>query len=283
MTEQRAAYEGHTPAQHAQFGALGQVCRLGLASRGNTHLDARSVERAIQQGINYLNWCGHSDGLSRAIANLGRQRDQVRVAVQLEARTAVDAERELQRYFSELSTDYLDVVTYYYVEDAAQWQSILAPGGAAEALVRHRAAGSVRAIGVTSHQRRLAAQMALSGQVDMLMIRYNAAHRGAEEQIFPLCQERKLPVVTFTGLRWGALVSPTPDDPPGFRPPSAQDCYRFVLCHPAVTVALMAPDNAAELDANLTLLDPWRGLSGGDYQAIREHGDRVRQHAGQFP
>jgi len=40
------------------------VCRLGLATRGNTHLASQDVAHAIDRGINYLNWCGHPDGMS---------------------------------------------------------------------------------------------------------------------------------------------------------------------------------------------------------------------------
>ena len=48
------------------------VCRLGLASRGNTHLDADCVRYAVERGVNFLNWCGTSGNcMSRAIASLG--------------------------------------------------------------------------------------------------------------------------------------------------------------------------------------------------------------------
>jgi hypothetical protein len=36
------------------------VLRLGLATRGNTHLTAGDVEHAVAKGVNYLNWCGSS-------------------------------------------------------------------------------------------------------------------------------------------------------------------------------------------------------------------------------
>ena len=45
--------------------------------------------------------------------------------------------------------------------------------------------GVVRSLGVTSHQRPLAAEMARSGLLDALMIRYNAAHRGAGARSSP--------------------------------------------------------------------------------------------------
>ena len=42
---------------------LPRVRRLGLATRGNTHLRPDDVAHAIDRGLNYLNWCGKPDGL----------------------------------------------------------------------------------------------------------------------------------------------------------------------------------------------------------------------------
>lgn len=268
----------------AEFPRLGQVCRLGLATRGNTHLRPDDVLTAIKRGVNYLNWCSHADGMSQAIRQFGdAERRRVFVASQFYARTAGEARRELGAQLRELGTDYLDAITYFYVEHIDQWQQITARGGAAEVLEAARHDGVVRSIGLTSHQRRLAAEIAQSGRLDMLMIRYNAAHRGAEQEIFPVTARLGLPVVAYTGLRWGALLRKTPDDPAGFIPPKAPEWYRFVLGHPAVTVGLMAPDGADELNEDLSLLDHWQGMSPEQSRRLADHGDRVRRHGGDFP
>lgn len=258
------------------------VCRLGLATRGTSRLTAADVHLAIARGINYLNWCGEPDGLSRAIAELGQRRREVVVGWQLHARDGAGAVRELEHALGELGTDYLDVVTFYYVERDDEWQDIIAAGGAWAALDAARREGTVRMLGLTSHQRSLAARWARSGQLDQLMLRYNAAHRGAETEVFPLVRRLNLPFVAFTCLRWGDLINPTPDDPAGFAPPPAREWYRFVLAHPDVTVALMAPQKRVELDADLLLLDDWRAPDGERYASLRAHGDRVHAHAREF-
>jgi predicted aldo/keto reductase-like oxidoreductase len=273
----------HTLERIASLGAgLPAVCRLGLATRGNTNLSADDVEYAIERGVNYLNWCGHPDALSCAVTRLGARRKQVVLAAQFEARSAGDAERELASLLEELKTDSIDVLTLYYVESDNEWNQIVAPGGAWDYLAEQRRAGRVERIGLTSHQRVLAAQWAQSGKLDLLMIRYNAAHRGAEREVFPMAQQRQIPVVTFTGLRWKALLAGTADDPPGFVAPSAVDCYRFCLSQPAVSVALMAPGNRAEMEADLKLLDDWRGLDPAERERLAAHGDRVKKYAGAF-
>src|SRR5262245_10714979 len=105
----------HTVLRCPRVGYERRVCRLGLASRGNDGLSTDDVRRALDSGVNFLNWCGTPDYLSRAIAELGPRRSEVVVCVQFEARTAADAGPELERILTELRTDFVDVLTFYYV------------------------------------------------------------------------------------------------------------------------------------------------------------------------
>jgi predicted aldo/keto reductase-like oxidoreductase len=246
-------------------------------------LQVGDVLHALDRGVNFLNWCGQPDALSAAVAALGSRRRDVVVCVQFEARTATEAKVELASILCELHTDYVDVLTLYYVEEAAEWQQLTGPGGAWAFCRAAQQAGQLRLIGLTTHQRPLAAEAARSGLLDLLMIRYNAAHRGAEKEIFPITDARGMPVVAFTCLRWGELLRATPDDPPAFQVPPAPAWYRFVLQSPSVTVALMAPDNRAELDEDLGVLDLPGRLTVEEYSELLAHGQRVRRHAGQFP
>ena len=102
-----------------------------------------------------------------------------------------------------LRTDYLDVLTFYYVEEPAEWSHLAGPGGALEYCRAARRDGVVRRLGLTTHQRPLAAEAARSGLLDALMIRYNAAHRGAEREVFPVTDALGLPVIAYTALALG--------------------------------------------------------------------------------
>ncbi len=266
------------------------VCRLGLASRGDrAGLAPDDVLHAIDRGVNFLNWPGEADGprgadaFSDTIAALGPRRESIVVCVQFGARTAADAAKELRSILALLGTEYIDALTFYYVERSAEWRTLTAPGGALSYCQAAKRDGIIRSLGVTSHQRALAAEMARTGLLDALMIRYNAAHRGAEREVFPVTDAIGMPVIAYTGLRWGALLQPTPDDPPEFHIPRAPDWYRFVLQSASVAVALAAPSNRAELEVDLELLQASGPLGAADYAALAEHGERVRRHAGQFP
>ena len=99
------------------------VCRLGLATRGNTHMEAKDVRHAVDRGVNFLNWCGRADGLSRAVAELGPERDRVVLAWQLKSASAEEAERELHSALRVLKTDTIDFVTFYYLALLDDWRA----------------------------------------------------------------------------------------------------------------------------------------------------------------
>jgi predicted aldo/keto reductase-like oxidoreductase len=265
------------------------VCRLGLASRGQSTISPDDVHHALDHGINFLNWPGvadtpgGADSFSEVVKSLGSRRDSVVVCVQFGARSSDDAKEELVTVLTALGTDYVDVLTLYYVEELTEWEELMETSGALPYLCDARKDGVVRKIGVTSHQRPLAATMAQSGLLDVVMIRYNAAHRGAERDLFPLTDALGLPVIAYTALRWRALTQPTPHDPPGFVVPPAKTWYRFVLQSPSVAVTLAAPANRTELEHALQVLGAPGPLEPAEYQMLCEHGARVRRHAGRFP
>jgi predicted aldo/keto reductase-like oxidoreductase len=261
---------------------LPRALRLGLATRGNTHLRPEDVACAVERGVNYLNWCGYDDGLARAVRDGLVDRRQVILAMQLESRDAEGAEQELEESFRLLGTDRIDVVMFYFVERESEWKQIIGPGGALAALERFRSRGLISLIGLATHRRPLGAECAENGKLDLLMVRYNAAHRGAEENVFPVTDRLRIPVVAYAAQRWGALVKPTRADPTGFRPPPAREWYRFALSHPSVSVVLMAPANRRELEEDLSLLEDWRAPSAEESEVLSAHGLRVRRHAGTF-
>jgi predicted aldo/keto reductase-like oxidoreductase len=259
------------------------VLRLGLATRDDTRLEAEDVAHALKRGVNYLNWCGRDDALAEAVRKQRFDREKVVIAFQLEGRTKQAASHELANALETLQTNRIDVVAFYYMEEPHEWEEITRPGGAMEAVEEAQQLDKVRLRGLTTHQRAFGAKLLDSKKLDLLMIRYNAAHRGAEREVFPVTDQRGIPVVAFTAQRWGALCGHTAEDPPGFSPPPTSAWYRFALHNPSVSVVLMAPVDRRELDEDLALLDDWRPPSPEELQIMLEHGARVRKHAGRFP
>jgi predicted aldo/keto reductase-like oxidoreductase len=106
------------------------------------------------------------------------------------------------------------------------------------------------------------------------MCRYNAAHRGAEREIFAGLGASRPGIVTYTATRWGRLLRPLD----GHTPMTGPECYRFALGHPVVDVALCGARSFTELAENVTgvLEGP---LPEQRLEEIRRFGDAVRATA----
>jgi hypothetical protein len=101
------------------------------------------------------------------------------------------------------------------------------------------------------------------------MVRYNAAHPGAERDIFPHLARRRPTVVAYTATDWRRLLK-APRKWKG-KVPTAGDCYRFCLSSPHVDVTLCGPGSVAQLDENLKALE--RGpMEAEELQWMREFG-----------
>jgi aryl-alcohol dehydrogenase-like predicted oxidoreductase len=249
-----------------------KVSRLGIgASYG---VRGRDLAWAVEQGVNYLYWGSRridtfADGIREAIRAHGR--DQVVVVVQSYARVPAAMTLSVQWALRRLKIEHADLLLLGW------WNS--APGsGYLEAFARLRERGLVRHLMVSGHQRVALGRMASGSSFDAIMVRYNAAHRGAESEVFPaLPAENRAGVVAYTATRWGTLLRAPGGLAAGMRVPSAADCYRFCLSHPAVDLVLCGPSNAEELRHALRALE--LGPLGEEELAwMCGFGDRVHAH-----
>ncbi len=245
------------------------VGRLGIgASYG---APARSIEAAFERGSNYLYWgSARSDNMAEAIRNISRrQRDRLVVTVQSYSRSALLMRASLERAIQKLGLDRADVLLL-------GWWNHRPPTRIVDEALRLKERGRVRALAISCHNRPMFAEFAKDGIWDVLMCRYNAVHRGAEREVFPLLPSGSPTLLAYTATRWASLCNPA-KTPPGERTPAGSDCYRFVLSHPRVDMALTGPANEAQMNDALRALD--LGPMGPDEQAwMRRVGDHIYAH-----
>ena len=128
-------------------------------------------------------------------------------------------------------------------------------------------------IGLTAHRRTLAYKIYRKNVLDLFMLRYNAAHRGLEQDFLDRLDPDNLPtVITYTTTRWGKLLL----KPPGWEGdiPRPGDLYRFSLSHHRVNAVLMSPGNTDELESNLKVLSEGP-LKPDEMEFVRRFGDAV--------
>jgi aryl-alcohol dehydrogenase-like predicted oxidoreductase len=223
------------------------VFRLGLS--GSFGLDEAASREALER-IQYVFWTPRMKGLTAALRDAVR-RDRARYVVAtgpilgfFPGAVRKAAEGALRA----LGTDHLDVLQLFWLSKMSAFTASVQ-----EELVRLKREGKVRALGVSIHDRPRAGRLAEDSILDLLMIRYNAAHPGAEQDVFPHLARRRPALVAYTATSWRKLMK----RPRGWtgNVMTAGDCYRFVLASPHVDVVLTGPRTAAELRENLAAVD----------------------------
>jgi aryl-alcohol dehydrogenase-like predicted oxidoreductase len=234
---------------HTTLGRTGlQVGRLGLASGYGA--DEACVRSAFDHGLNYFYWgTFRRSSFGNGLRALRSQRDRFVLVIQSYTRIAGLLPWSLERALRTLQMDYADVLLL------GMWNRHVTPAIFDRAL-RLRERGLVKHLAISTHKRMLAPELARLSDVDVLHVRYNAVHPGAEREIFPHLPDTtaRPGVVSFTATSWGQLLSPS-KVPAGDRVPIVSDCYRFVLSNPNVNVCLTGPKNAAQFQDALTALE----------------------------
>jgi aryl-alcohol dehydrogenase-like predicted oxidoreductase len=136
---------------------------------------ANQVAEAVDRGINYFD-VAPSYGNSQEILGpaLEPHRARVYLACKTAMRTKKEALEDLRNSFKLLRTDYFDVYQLHGVE-AAEVDTVLGKGGAAEALLEAKEKGWVRNIGFTTHEDDTALRLLEPGIFDTMLFPINWA------------------------------------------------------------------------------------------------------------
>lgn len=247
-----------------------KVHRIGLSATYRPGKE--TIYRALDEGINFLFGFGidtQLTGVMREVLKHNRERFVIATGVYNYILRYQNIIKTLEKRLRQFGTDYIDVFLFLGVTKEKQF-----PLSAREELYRLRDEGKVRAVGMSTHDRKFAGTLAQQGALDVMMIRYNAAHRGAEQDIFPYLQPHNPGVVSFTATRWQYLLR-RPGKWSKHEPvPAPGMAYRFVLSNPSVHVCMMAPSNLKQFEMNLTEIRKGR-LDEQEVTFMKRFGDAV--------
>ncbi|BAZ11190.1 hypothetical protein NIES4071_30160 [Calothrix sp. NIES-4071] len=223
---------------------------LGLAAYPQTDTDC--VRLAFDSGINYFFFYdSDNDSFLEGLKTLlTKQRNSVLVATGSEARDINTLRQYLEQVRRRLSTDFIDVFFIEYVspnDDVNDLRAVL------DELESWKQQKLIRYVGASTHNHNIALQLIENKACDVLMLRYNMAHRKIEEDVLPAAYSSNIPVVAFTCTRWGSLLAGHPNWHSSL--PTATDCYRYALHNQAVKLALTAPQSVSQLQENLSVLN----------------------------
>jgi aryl-alcohol dehydrogenase-like predicted oxidoreductase len=151
--------QGHIP--YRVLGSTGE--KVSIVGVGGFHLGKpdeqeaiRIIRTAIDNGVNFMdNSWDYNDGFSEI--RMGKAlkdgyRQKAFLMTKLDGRTAAAATAQLEESLQRLQTDMIDLVQFHEIIRMSDAESIFAPGGAYEAMVKAQEAGKFRYLGFTGHK-----------------------------------------------------------------------------------------------------------------------------------
>lgn len=239
-----------------------KISRLGFGGIPIQRIDSKGTVKLFDtleaHGINFIDTARAYTVSESYIGEAIRgRRDKFILATKSMARTREAMAADIETSLSMLGTDYIDL---YQIHNANpdQLKTVMAEGGALEALREAKAAGKIGHIGLTSHSVdtfKLALEL---DWVETFMFPYNIVESDVEPLI-EKCAEKGIGFIAMKPLAGGAI-----DD--------ARLALRYISANPALTVAIPGMYSAEEVAANDDAVNDVSPLSDAEIKGI----ERIR-------
>lgn len=235
-----------------------RVSRMGFGGIPIQRIDAEGTKALMQKmldmGINYIDtaraYTVSESYLGYALEGI---RDKFVLATKARGLTKEAITADIETSLKNLRTDYIDLYQFHN-PSMADLDTILAPGGALEAMVEARAAGKIGHIGLTTHSTAVFARALELDWVETIMFPYNIVETQAEDLIAK-CTEKNIGFVCMKPLAGGAIENGTL-------------AMRYLAANPAVTEIIPGMAEISELEENAAAVENTAPLTEEEQAAV---------------
>lgn len=263
------------------------ILGFGTAHSGlrlNTRDAVRLYEQAFREGITYFDTAPEFAGYGKAQLQLSHVLQQVRPHVFLVTKCyEPDGERALkllERSLKELGTTYADLVFVHSVgADKMDPRIVFSKNGTYAALMRAKALGLTRFVGLSGHSRPSRFLQALRQfDIDVLLNAVNFVDRHTynfEEQVWPPAAHANIGLIAMKV--YGGAQDPAPRTLSHSRMPVEHHnmAFRYALSQPSVCCATIGMVTHRELEENLNRARTFQPLSLEEARRLHDTGARL--------
>jgi predicted aldo/keto reductase-like oxidoreductase len=253
-----------------EYRALGrtglQISPMGLGGIPVQRIDAEGTKQLLQKlvaaGVNYIDTArGYTVSEEYIGYGLEGIRDKFVLATKSMARTREAMAADIDISLKNLRTNYIDL---YQVHNPGpkDLETVIAPGGALEALLEARQAGKIGHIGITLHSADMFQKALELSWVETIMFPYNLVETQGEDLI-RICGQKGIGFIAMKPLAGGAIEDATL-------------ALRFIGQNSNVSVVIPGMAEEKELQQNLAAVADTTPLSLEEKQKI----NRIRSTLG---
>ncbi len=234
------------------------ISRMGFGGIPIQKVDVPTVRTLMQaladSGVNYIDTArGYTVSESYLGEALKGMRDRFVIATKSMARTKEAMEKDIETSLHNLRTDHIEL---YQVHNPslADLETVIAPGGALEALLEAKDAGKIDHIGLTAHMATVFERALGLDWVETIMFPYNIVETQGEA-LMRRCTEQGVGFIVMKPLAGGALEDATL-------------ALRFIGQNPDVSVVIPGMYSAEEVRQNLAAMEDNSPLTQQELERI---------------
>lgn len=272
--------------KYRQLGKTGlSVSEIGLGAEWLERLNAEDVKAVVERseayGINILDcWMSEPNVRTNIGAAIAGRRERWIIEGHIgstwqngqyvRTRELEKVKEAFQDLLTRLQTDYIDLGMIHFVDEAAEFHRIM-DGEFIEYVRKLKQAGTIRHIGLSTHNPDVAKLAALSGEIEMVLFslnpafdmlpasedinqlfveHYNENLRGIapeREELYQICERENVGIAVMKGYAGGRLFS-AEHSPFGVALTPVQ-CLHYALTRPAVATVMAGCSTPEHVDA----------------------------------
>ena len=216
-----------------------------------------TVLHAIESGVDFIDTSRAYSTSERRIGLALKQTDKkVILASKSQNKTAEGARADLETSLKELQKNYIDIYQCHFVNNKADYQKVISPGGALETLVKAKEEGLIGHIGITSHSLDVLDLVLDDGLFETIMLCFSFLKPLAKEKIIPKAVAKKIGVIGMKPFSGGVIDN-------------SRLALKYVLSQPGVLV-IAGVENKDLFDENWAVFQKGDLLSQGEKKEIEE-------------
>jgi uncharacterized protein len=213
------------------------------------------LHAALDAGINFIDTArAYTDSEEKIGRHLAARRSEFYLATKSFARSKEDMAKDIGISLANLKTEVIDLYQIHNIQVRKDLDTVLAPGGALEALQEAQKAGKIRFIGITGHSIELLTEAIKTDLFSTVQVPFNFVETKALEELLPLAEKMNVGTIVMKPLGGGQL-----DD--------VDLALRFILEH-NFTTAIPGMDEVSHIEQNLAALKNFRPLTAEDRAKI---------------
>jgi aryl-alcohol dehydrogenase-like predicted oxidoreductase len=247
--------------QYRTFGSTGIQCSiLGLGGESALYQHSNAavaiIVRALELGVNYFDTAPlYKDSELNYGEVTPYARDRMFLATKTDQRSRDDAWRQFETSLRRLRTDHVDLLQIHHLDDQAEVDAVLGPGGAVTMAAEAQAQGLVRYVGISGHSDPEVLLRALASyHFDSILLAMNPAdvHRlSFQDRLLPYAVQSGIGIVAMKVFARGEVFR---------RIGSAEDALGYVWSLP-VDLAIVGIENIGQLERNAAIASAFQPMA----------------------